>query len=42
MVLTMEIKQSESLIKRKMSESLIKQITLIALIMENKAGKVNL
>jgi len=28
--------------EKKMSESLIKQITLIALIMENKAGKVNL
>jgi hypothetical protein len=33
---------SEPLIKQKKSESLIKQITLIALIIENKAGKGNL
>ena len=33
---------SESLIKQKMSESLIKRITLISLIIENKAGKGNL
>ena len=33
---------SESLIKQKKSESLIEQITLIALIIENKAWKRNL
>jgi hypothetical protein len=33
---------SEPLIKQKKSESLIKQITLIALIIENETGEVNL